>query len=115
MAEPYFQMLSEQIASLDLPAADHVLLERRHFFSGAALYADGKICASLTPAGFGLKLPPEVRARLLSEGAGTELRYFEKAPVKKDYVALSESTVKDPDALRPLVELSIAYVLQRPG
>ena len=110
MAEPYLELLSEQIATLDLPDTDGVLLESRHFFSGAALYANGRICASLTPAGFGLKLPAEVRDGLIGNGEGRELRYFPKAPIKKQYVVLSESLVDDPKALRSLLEQCIAYV-----
>lgn len=110
MAEPYLAMLAEKIADLDLPTSEEVLLESRHFFSGAALYANGNICASLTPAGFGLKLPTEVRRKLIEKGEGRELRYFEKAPIKKQYVALSESVVDDPKALRSLLEQCIAYV-----
>ena len=110
MAEPFLAALSEKITALDLPTSDEVLLESRHFFSGAALYANGKICASLTPAGFGLKLPVRVREKLIKDGEGHELRYFEKAPIKKEYVALSESVSENPRALRALLELSIRYV-----
>ena len=105
-------LLSNKIALAGLQTSDEVLLETRHFFSGAALYANGKICASLTPAGFGLKLPADVRNGLIEDGKGTELRYFEKAPVKREYVALTEHIVNDPDELRSLLELSIAYVLE---
>ncbi len=110
MAEPFLELLSEKIAALDLPGSDEVLLESRHFFSGAALYANGKICASLTPAGFGVKVPATVRDRLIEKGDGRELRYFPKAPIKKQYVALSESVVDDPEALRLLLQQCIAYV-----
>ena len=113
MAEPYLTRLANKIAEMGLHTSDKVLLETRHFFSGAALYANGKICASLTPIGFGLKLPPDVRDRMISKGRGTQLRYFEKAPIKKDYVLLPEPIMDDPDELGSLVELSIAYVLGR--
>lgn len=111
MAEPYLKMLTKMIASFALPAQAEVLLECKHFFSGAALYANGKICASLTPAGFGLKLPEEVRDRLFEDGDGKELRYFEEAPVKREYVLLSKSVVEDPERLRSLLKLGIGYVV----
>ena len=98
------------VAASDL--SSNINLECKHFFSGAALYVNGRICASLTPAGFGLKLPADVRDRLIKEGKGTELRYFEKAPVKKEYVSLSQPVANDPDELRPLLELSIEHVLR---
>ncbi len=113
MAEPYLKMLSRMITGLKLPAHEDVLLECKHFFSGAALYANGKICASLTPAGFGLKLPAEARMRLIEHGDGVELRYFEKAPVQTEYVALSKSVVDDRERLESLVKQSIRYVTER--
>ena len=112
MAEPYFEMLSGKIVSLGLRDSDEIVLECRHFFSGAALYANGRVCASLTPAGFGLKLPAEIRNRLIEDGDGEELRYFEKAPVKKAYVALSQSVVDDPERLKSLLRESIDFVIR---
>ncbi len=112
MAEPYLRLLAQKIEDLNLPAADQALIEYKHFFSGAALYVSGKIMGSLTPAGFGLKLPTGIRERLIEEGDGSELRYFEKAPVKKQYVALSDSVVDDSKALKELLILSIRYVLE---
>ena len=110
MAQPYLDTLTRTILTLEIPASEDISLECKHFFSGAALYADGKICASLTPAGFGLKLPAEVRNRLIEDGDGHELRYFEKAPTKIEYVALSQPVVGDPERLKSLLVLSISYV-----
>jgi TfoX/Sxy family transcriptional regulator of competence genes len=113
MAEPYLEMLSKKITSLDLPTSKKVVLECKHFFSGAALYVNGKICASLTPSGFGLKLPQDVRKRMFEERQGKELRYFENAPVKREYVVLSQVIVDDPAKLKSLLEQSIDYIVER--
>lgn len=43
MAEPYLKMISRMITSLELATPEGVTLECRHFFSGAALYANEKI------------------------------------------------------------------------
>ncbi len=51
MAEAYLEILTNTIASLELKTSPEVSLECKHYFSGAALYADGKICASLSTAG----------------------------------------------------------------
>ena len=110
MAEPYLEMLSTRITSLNLSGPENVALEYKHFFSGAALYANGKICASLTPAGFGLKLPVETRRKLIENGEGKELRYFKNAPVKREYVALSEAVKDDPEKLKSLLNQSVNYV-----
>ena len=110
MAEPYLERLIETITNLGINTNEGVALEYKHFFSGAALYANGNICVTLTPAGFGLKLPLESRNQLIGTDDGKELRYFEKAPVKKEYVALTKSVLDDPDRLKYLVQQSIAYV-----
>lgn len=115
MAEPYLEMLSRMITSLELPTSNKVVLKCRHFFSGAALYANGKICASLTPAGFGLKLPLEVRQRMIDEGQGDELRYFKNSPVKREYIVLSQAIMDDPERLRKLFEQSINYAVEGLG
>lgn len=113
MAEPYLEMLSKKIVSLELPISKKVVLECKHFFSGAALFVDGKICATLTPAGFGLKLPKDIRDRMIAEREGVELRYFKDAPVKREYIVLSRAIVDDLTKLTSLLAQSIEYVLER--
>ena len=99
MAEPYFERLSQIVSGSRPLLIDGVTLETKHFFSGAALYANGRICASLSPTGFAIKLPDEIRQSLIDEGGGREFRFFAKGPIKREYVALSESIVQDDDAL----------------
>jgi TfoX/Sxy family transcriptional regulator of competence genes len=89
-------------------------IECKHFFSGAAAYAGGMIFMSLTPVGLALKLPAEARQQLMEAGA-KPLRYFPKAPVKKDYVVLPDTIARDDNALVPWVEESIRYTRARAG
>jgi len=112
MAKPYLEKLSKMIEGLGFPNPDEVMLECKHFLSGAALYVNGKICASLSPAGFGLKLPKEIRVRLIEEGEGAEFRYFDKAPVKKEYVLLSQAVADDRERLKVLLSQSIGFVIE---
>ncbi len=93
----------------------NVKLECEHFFSGAAVYADGKICMSLTPVGLAIKLPQELRTTLVEEHGARPLRYFPQGPVKKDYVVLPQVMLGDPKALRRWVNASIKYVCSLPG
>jgi TfoX/Sxy family transcriptional regulator of competence genes len=114
MAQEYFDRLSalmEEVTPGMSIAAD---LEIKHFFSGAAVYADGRICMSITPAGFAVKLPEPLRNALLKEKGTGKLRYFPKAPIKKDYVVLSETILSDKDVLRYWLKQSIEYVLKLP-
>lgn len=84
------------------------IVECKHFFSGAAAYTGGRIFASLTPVGFALKLPEESRAALTQQGA-KPLRYFPKAPIKKDYVVLPKALTDNADALAPWIDESIRF------
>ena len=86
-------------------------LECKHFFSGAALYANDRICITLTPVGLALKLPEKARNTLLKKGA-KYLQYFPKAPIKKDYVVLPKSFLKNTRTLRHWIRASINYVLE---
>lgn len=90
-------LLSDTAADLDLV----ISVACRHFFSGAAAYADGQIFMTLTPAGLALRLPEALCADLLADGA-KPLKYFPKAPIKKHYVVLTEAQAADRKALAVL-------------
>ncbi len=111
MAEPYLKDLSRIVERLEPLPLENVTLETKHFFSGAALYANGKICASLGPVGFAVKLPEESRKSLIDKGKGKEFRFFEKGPIKREYVLLSDAIVQDEQALRKLIGMSAGYVI----
>ena len=114
MAEPYLGRLSQIVAGLEPLPIDGLALECKHFFSGAALYANGKICASLGPVGFALKLPERHRQDLISAGKGEKFRFFPTGPVKREYVVLSESIIQDENELQEFVVASVNYVLGSP-
>jgi TfoX/Sxy family transcriptional regulator of competence genes len=109
VAEPYFERLS--VIAGRLPSKDGLTLEPKHFFSGAALFANGKICATLGPFGFGLKAPAALRQRLVETGEGRAFRFFPKGPVKREYVSLSDSIIQDEGRLQSLIATSANYVL----
>ena len=111
MAEPYRERLATMLreARFRPSKAPGVRLECKHFFSGAALYANGTICASLTPVGFAVKLSEETGAALLRERRAKPLRYFRRGPIKKEYVLLSPATGSEPSAILALLRESIRY------
>lgn len=109
MAQPYFEGLSQIIDELGPPPTKGVTIEIKHFFSGAALYANGKICATLSPAGFAIKLPPGRRLNLIDERQGEQFRFFAKGPIKREYVALSDSIIRDRETLRGLIAESMHF------
>ena len=92
----------------------HVKLECKRFFGGAAVYVNKRICMSLTPVGFAIKLPEETRTTLLKKKGTKPLRYFSGGRVKKDYVVLPKAMLKEMNILRRLVQFSIEHALTLP-
>ncbi len=115
MAQPYFDRLTAKLRESNPSKPRGVLVECKHFFSGAALYANGKIFASLTPAGLAIKLPDRSRSALLRERRGRPLRYFKGGPIKKEYVVLSRGTASDREAVRELLRAGIRHVTHEGG
>lgn len=114
MAREYLERLSAFIEKAVSDCFDGVNLECKHFFGGAALYADERICISLTPVGLALKLPEETKDRLLRSKRAMPLRYFPKGPIKKGYVLFPNGLARGGKALREYVKESIEYALTLP-
>jgi len=114
MAKEYLDQLSAILKQATVHSFKDVNLECKHFFSGAAVYANGKICISLTPAGFAIKVPEASRDLLLKEKGTKNLRYFPGGPIKKDYVVLPEVMLNDMKVLHSWVEVTIEYALTLP-
>ena len=86
MAKIYFEKLTRLMTDLEIEKQVDTQLEVKHFFSGAALYANEVICISWSPAGLAFKLPESEVVELISSGKARPLRYFAKGHVKKGYV-----------------------------
>ena len=85
MAKDYLEKLSSIVDGLNIEADVNLPMEVKHFFSGAALYVDGTICASWSPVGLAFKLPEEEVAELINSSRAKPLKYFPKGHVKKGY------------------------------
>ena len=114
MAKEYLEKLTAFIEKATTDCFEGLSLECKHFFSGAALYAGERICISLTPVGLALKLPEKTRNRLLKNKTAVPLRYFSKAPIKKDYVLFPNGIEKGKRALYKYVKESVEYALTLP-
>ena len=88
MAQPYLTTLEDLIAG-ELGGIAGLVC--KHFFSGAALYMDAKICATLTFDGFAFKLPEQRCIELIESGKASPLRYFENSPIKRGYVLIADA------------------------
>ena len=112
MAGAYVDRLGALLAPTIAALPSSVTLEIKHFFSGAAAYANDRICMTLTGVGLAMKLPDDGRARLREEGA-KPLRYFPEAPIKKQYVLLPDGM--DPERLGFWARQSIDHALSLPA
>ena len=114
MAKEFVEKLETLLAPTLAALPAGVTVEIKHFFSGAAAYADDRICITLSPVGLAMKLAEDGCARLLEEGA-EPLRYFPKAPIKKHYVVLPEAVCDDSERIRFWARQSIDHVLTLPA
>ena len=114
MAKEYLEKLSTFIEKATSNCTNKIVLECKHFFNGAALYADERICITLTPLGLAIKLPEGTKDKLLKSKKAIPLRYFEKGPIKKDYVLFPGFGTKSNNALYKYAKASIDYVLTMP-
>ena len=113
MAEPYLRELKSIVERACVPSDEADEIACKHFFSGAAATVDGHIFMTLTPVGLALKLPEDDRSALFGQGTKS-LRYFPKAPVKKEYVILPIQLIEgdgdDAGVLNDWISRSIEFV-----
>lgn len=80
------------------PALTFQLASRR-MFGGLMVYADDTPIASLSPAGFGVKLAGPQYEDAMALPGSRPLRYAPDQPPRKHYVALPDDVVDDDAAL----------------
>ena len=110
MTKKYLDELNELIEQAIPKKMKTAKLEIKHFFNGAAVYANKNICISLTPAGLAIKLPEASRKELMKRAGVKQLRYFSKGHIKKEYVVLSKRIIDNKKALAKLMTESFEYV-----
>ncbi len=108
MAEAQLRKLRSLIGGFLADPDRKDIIECKHFFSGAAAYANGHIFMTLTTVGLALKLPQDSRDLLIGNGA-TPLRYFAKGPIKKDYVLVPKRLANDEERLASWIRESIRF------
>ena len=78
------------------------------------LFHENKDLSVTFYVGFGIILSVIFINALLKQKGTKHLRYFPKAPIKKDYVVLPKIMLKDMRTLRHWVGVSIEYALTLP-
>ncbi len=105
MAQPYLDQLRELVSAID----GRQSLVCKHFFSGAALYVERNICASLTPKGLAFKLPKSRCDDLFRQCKAIPLRYFDRSPIKQGYILLPDFQELSDTDISSYFEECIAY------
>jgi len=90
MAKEYFNKLIALVDKLKIEEDISMPMEVKHFFSGAALYVNGTICASWSPMGLAFKLPEQEAEDLIAKGKAKPLKYFAKGHVKIGYALFED-------------------------
>ncbi len=108
MAEAQLRTLRSLLERLAANLDRKDTIECKHFFSGAAAYANGRIFMTLTSVGLALKLPQDSRELLIGNEA-SPLRYFPKGPIKKDYVVVPKALANDEETLASRIRESIRF------
>ena len=95
MAKIYFEKLSELVVSLDIQNQINSDIQIKHFFSGAALYANDVLCASWFLGGLAFKMQEVEAEKLIASGKAKPLKYFEKGHIKKGYVMFKKPELQN--------------------
>lgn len=100
MAREYVEKLSGLVSELNLEADIAAPVQTKHFFGGAALYVNGRICASWSPVGLAFRLTEAEVADLIGSGRAKPLRYFPEGHVKKGYAVFGSPDLSRPERWR---------------
>lgn len=107
--------MKDRISEAAETAVPDIDLTFRPMFGGVCAYVGGRVFASLSNIGLGLKLAPSAQDDLLAEPGAKRLRYEPDAPESKQYIVIPESAVSDAETLAPWVKRSVEYVLTLPA
>jgi len=88
MAREYLEKLTKIVDKLALEEESNLPMQVKHLFSGAALYVNGRICASWSPCGLAFKLMDEEVNKFISSGKAKPLKYFQRGTLKRDMLVL---------------------------
>lgn len=113
MAKEYFDRLDSLLRPVIGTLPSKIEVTTKHFFGGAAAYANGRICITLTTVGLAMKLPEDSRSELKKTGA-RPLRYFPNGPIKQHYVIVPQVLWENQDDLAFWAQKSIDYALTLP-
>ena len=111
MKNKYFKKITKLLKQAHPKLATKHLLEFKNCFGAIAGYVNGHIFISCGKFGVALRLPPETITELFQEEDVSQLRYFQKGHVKKEYAVIPQQIIDDQGSFEKLLNKSIQYVL----
>ncbi|HEY4940898.1 MAG TPA: TfoX/Sxy family protein [Rhizomicrobium sp.] len=96
-------------------APANVVWRYRPMFGGIGVYADDRMCVSLSDIGLAVKLIGEAHAGLLKLKGAKPLQYEPSMPPSKSYVVVPEAMLADARALGHWLALSAAQAAAAPA
>jgi len=90
-------------------------LRFRPMFGGIGVYADGRMCMSLSNVGLALKLGESDRAALLEIKGSRPLQYEPDAPPSKSYVVVPDPMLSDRAQLGRWIARSASFAGAAPA
>ncbi|MEJ0025100.1 MAG: TfoX/Sxy family protein [Rhizomicrobium sp.] len=96
-----------------LPA--HVDWRFKPMFGGIGVYADDKMCVSLSDIGLAVKLAPAEQDALLKLKGARRLQYEPSAPPSKTYIVVPDAMLSDRKALGHWLSVSAAHAAASPA
>jgi TfoX/Sxy family transcriptional regulator of competence genes len=100
---------------VEAAAPPDIELRFKPMFGGIGVYADGRMCISLSDVGLALKLGEADRAELLKLKGAKPLQYEPSAPPSKSYVVVPASMLTDRAELGRWIALSAASAHAAPA
>ena len=100
---------------VEAAAPPDIELRFKPMFGGIGVYADGRMCISLSDVGLALKLGETERAGLLKLKGARPLQYEPNSPPSKSYVVVPDSMLKDRAELGRWIAISAAFVRAAPS
>jgi TfoX/Sxy family transcriptional regulator of competence genes len=100
---------------LEAAAPSHVDWRFRPMFGGIGVYANDRMCVSLSDVGLAVKLAPAQQEELLKLKGAKRLQYEPSSPPSKSYIVVPDAMLSDRKALGHWLALSADQAAAAPA
>ena len=101
--------------AMEAAMPSHVDWRFRPMFGGIGVYANDKMCVSLSDIGLAVKLAPAEQEVLLKLKGAKRLQYEPSMPPSKTYIVVPDAMLSDRKALGHWLAISAAHAVAAPA